>query len=103
MFIPIRRIGCLFVTMSTDLFSLLRFYIQLIYNVKHSVCRNNIIICFGYTLCIYTMTDIGELSQNIKAVKNKGKVAVQDTAFKACVPHKFIGVQLFIVITITAV
>ena len=72
MFIPIRRMSCPIVTMSTDLFSLLRFYIQLIYNVKHSVCRNNIIICFGYTLRIYTMTDIGEIAEYVKAVEDKG-------------------------------
>ena len=72
MFIPIRRMSCLLVIMSTDLFSFLRFYIQLIYNVKHPVCRDDIVICFCYTLRIYTMTDIGEIAEYVKAVEDKG-------------------------------
>ena len=59
MFIPIRRIGCLFVTMSTDLFSFLRFNIQTINNVQHSIAWYGVVPSLGATLGIEGTTYSG--------------------------------------------
>ena len=47
-------------------------YIQFIDNMQHPICRDDIVICFCYTLRIYTMTDIGEIAEYVKAVEDKG-------------------------------